>query len=114
MSLKTFNVDVAIAEALYQLETRENRITRSQLRLPSNWKVLGRTIGSPPPELSDEYPDLPLVPEDQHHSDEPGLHKEDNNQSSHSPVQQRSCHQVRAGQSGQVYPEVYVHGRPFF
>ena len=45
MSLKTFNVDVAIAEALYQLETRENRITRSRLRLSSNWKVLGRTIG---------------------------------------------------------------------
>ena len=64
MSLKTFNVDVAIAEALYPPETRENRITRSQLRLSSNWKVLGRTIGSPLPELCDEYPDLPLVPED--------------------------------------------------
>lgn len=64
MSLKTFNVDVAIAEALYQPETRENRMTRSQLRLSSNWKGLGRTIGSSPPELSDEYPDLPLVPED--------------------------------------------------
>ena len=99
MSLKTFNVDVAIAEALYQLETRENRITRSQLRLSSNWKVLGRTIGSPPPELSDEYPDLPLVPEDQHHSDEPGLHKEDNNQPAHPPVQQGGCHPVCLGQS---------------
>ena len=110
MSLKTFNVDVAIAEALYQLETRENRITRSQLRLSSNWKVLGRTIGSLPPELSDEYPDLPLVPEDQHHSDEPGLHKEDNNQPAHSPVQQGRGDPVCNGQPGQVYPEVDEHG----
>lgn len=53
----------------------------------------------------------PEAPEDQHHSDEPGLHKEDNNQPAHPPVQQGRGDPVCNGQPGQVYPEVDEHGR---
>lgn len=61
MALTSFNVNDTIAKALHEPETYDNRITRAQLHLSDQWKVLGRTLNDSIPEYDDEFPDIPLM-----------------------------------------------------
>ena len=56
MALKDFDTDSINAS-----ETPENRVIRSQLRLSSAWKVIGKMITGCKVEYSDEHPDIPEV-----------------------------------------------------
>lgn len=56
MSLKHFDIDRINAP-----ETSENRVIRSQLRLSSDWKVLGKVVETNKTAYSDRFPDVPEV-----------------------------------------------------